>query len=167
MKDEIDIADGLDEALEVNVGDSVYNASGDRGEVLGYSSEGLLVVLFDRDGEKIVATNMIMKSGKEFTRPGHSREVKKKEFSIPLRHALKMGFVHLAFGMYEWKRPKTAKLKRYPWDKYDGFWKVMETDGKKMLVKDDAFNGDSKKEHQLDEDGGSSPGFSSGEFNIF
>jgi hypothetical protein len=43
----------------------------------------------------------------------------------------------------------------------------METDGKKMLVKDDAFNGDSKKEHQLDEDGGSSPGFSSGEFNIF
>lgn len=176
MKTMLDIATRFEKISYLVVGDVVKDESGDSGEILGRTADGLPVVLFDEKGEQIVPDESKLQKQGVFDRPGAPLKAVRRDHSrVPLEKAKLYGFRHIAFDVYQFIGNKEIKagIKKYPWDP-GSFWIVQEAkNGEKVLVKDEQETGlvgneKNKPQHQLDSaDGSSGPTVMPGEFNIF
>lgn len=132
-------------------GDKVKVADATEGWVVDFNGFGQPVVYFPRLGKTrtISAHEYLVKIGEIPLQPGRRIVQASDTFKMPLDYAVKIGFRHLVADRYEFL-PVMAK--KYPWDK-GSIWKVIESEGKPFLIKEEQTGNPPMGGHQLDNDG--------------
>lgn len=168
-----EITANLTGTVFLEVGNVVKDQNGEEGEVLGFSSNGDPVVMFD-SGERTInlSKETLHKKSAVWRLGSYSRP--KHITRIPLDQAVKIGFSKVFGDRYEYREDYGTKTaEKYPWD-HGSIWKVSEgEDGKKYLVKEESDKAgqpeDHYTKHQLDNTDGEPAGVGNAEdtFNIF